>query len=174
MKRIRTMGTYLFALAISAAMTSAQQERTGLRNVYEDSKSVLQTWNGPSNEQEYVFSGKKSGLSVALSFAADTPNEAKISLGAGRSLSVQSTGDRNVVSLLEATGSDISVMYDLDANGTWEARISRSGKCEIFWGAAWHQVTELSGLAEGIPHARMGDVAYEFSIEGWKPINKQK
>lgn len=169
MRSIVTFSAYLFAVTLGTVIISAQEEKTTLRSVFQDSNAVLQSWRGTQGAQEYLLSGRKPGLNVGLTFDGDTPNEAKISIGPGRSLSVQSAGDRKIISLFEGSASDISLTYDLDANGTWDARISRSGKCEISFEGAWHQVAESDGLVTGIPHARIGGIEYEFSAGEWKP-----
>lgn len=169
--RIKNIGCYLVALAVSSASIVGGEEATVLRNLYDDARAHLQTWVGAKNEHEYLLSGK-SGLNVGLTFDGETPTEAKIGLSPSRSLSAQSSGDRTVIRLFESIGKDISITFDLDANGTWDARIARSGKCEIFRDAEWHTVAEIKDLTGAVPHAKAGDIEYEFSGGAWRPARK--
>jgi hypothetical protein len=172
--RIKNIGRYLVALAVSSATIVGGEEPTVKRNLYDDARAHLATWVGLEKERQYWLSGKSlSGLNVSLIFEGETPTEAKIGLSPGRSLSVQSSGDRTVIRLFESIGKDISMTFDLDANGTWDVRFARqSGKREIFYDAQWHTVTECEGLTAAIPRAKVDDVEYEFSGGVWKPANK--
>jgi hypothetical protein len=170
MKRINTIAWCIFVSAVGCTIISGQQAKAGLRKIYEDSTSILQTWQGPKSEQEYLLSGPKMGLSVGLTFNGSTPTEARINLGVGKSIRVQSAGERLVTSLFESgADGEISVLYDLDTSGSWDARTSRSGKCAIFFDAAWHQATDITGILSGTPQALVDGVQYKFSAGAWKP-----
>jgi len=171
MKRITKIFGCVTAFVLSGA-TYGQKEIDGLRTVFEDPSAVLQAWSGPQKEQEYLLTGRKPGLNVGLTFSHDTASEAKIGLSPGRSLSAQSVGDRVVISLFEGSGKEISVTYDLDANGTWDARIARSGKCEIWSASGWRQVGRFSELIAGTPHATSEGVEYQFLGGEWSPVKK--
>jgi hypothetical protein len=171
--RIKNIGCYLVALAVSSASIVGGEDPTVLRNLYDDAQAHLQTWIGLKNEHNYLLSGKSiSGLNVTLTFEGETPSEAKIGLSPSRSLSAQSSGDRTVIRLFESIGKDISITFDLDANGTWDARIARSGKCEIFSASAWQQVASLTGIIDGTPHANLGGIEYQFVAGEWSPVKK--
>ena len=170
MKHTIKIACYVGVIATAVAIIFAQQKKAELRKVYDDQTSVLQTWRGLRNEQEYLLSGSKSGLATSLIFTAKTPTEARITFGWRKSLSIYSAGDRFVASFFQADkNGEIIILYDLDANGSWDGRTSQFGKCAILFNAEWHDVNKIDGILSGIPQANVDGVKYEFSESSWRP-----
>src|SRR5437588_9640045 len=170
MKRTISIASCIGVATTGLAILYAQQKETKLRKVYDDQIAVLQKWQEPDHEQEYLLSGSKLGLSAGITFSANMPTAARISLGSGKSLTIHSAGDRFVASLFQAEkDGEITILYDLDIDGSWDARTSRFGKCAVFFHGEWHQVSKIDGLLSGVPHAVVDGVQYEFSAGAWKP-----
>jgi hypothetical protein len=170
MTRMIKLAFYLSLTVAGLAIIFAQQKKPDLRKVYDDQISVLHTSQESDNKQEYLLSGSTLGLAAGLTFTGKTPTEARISLASGKSLSVQSVGDRFVTKLFQAAkNGEIIVLYDLDTNGSWDARTSRFGKCAVFFNGEWHDVSKMEGILSGIPQANVDGVKYEFSKGIWRP-----